>query len=141
MGLLDEDRHPPSWLADYGAIEADVDGLAEFADSLAAEVTGHYARHVEQVFTDLLPEGSAGVTGVADAAADPDTFPELAGFLGTHGIAARDTAYLMHFYQTATGAVATAAATVSARYRDVDALAAARLADVEAALDRVSPDA
>ncbi|MFY1634122.1 hypothetical protein ACN27F_12710 [Solwaraspora sp. WMMB335] len=121
MGLLDEDRHLPSWIRDYGALDVDAAALTEFAAALAAETADHYAGHVERVRADLQPPDiDAGQFGPAD-------FVELAGFVETHRTAARDTTHLLHFHGNAAGALADAVAIASGRYRSTDALAAARL--------------
>lgn len=121
--VIPEEDLPPTWLRDYGAVEADISRLEEFAAKLDAEVREHYAPHLTYVYNDMgvqIPPPYA-------------EFAELASFLTTHHMAAQDTTDLVHFYQNATGAFATAAAEVSARYRESDAFAAARVRDVDAA--------
>ena len=127
MRIPEEDL-PPSWLRDYGEIEADISRMEEFAHKLEAEVRENYAPHLTYVYDDMgvqIPPPYA-------------EFAELASFLRTHHTAAQDTTDMVHFYQNATGGFATAAAKVSERYRDADAFAAARVRDVEAAFDGTS---
>jgi len=127
VGLPEEDL-PPAWLRDYRAIEADITKMEEFAAKLDAEVRENYGPHLPYVLDDMQAR-------IPEAAPD---FGELAAFLTTHDIAARDTTNLVHFYQNATGGFASAATEVSHKYREVDAFAAASLADVEAALDQTA---
>lgn len=127
MALPEEDL-PPAWLRDYGAIEADISRMEEFAAKLDAEVRENYAPHLTYVYNDM---------GVQIPAPYAD-FTELASFLMTHHAAVTDTTDLVHFYQNATGDFATAATKVSAQYRESDAFAAARVSDVEAAFEGTS---
>jgi hypothetical protein len=124
MAVSNEDL-PPTWLRDYATIEADIQRMEEFAAKLDAEVRDNFAPHVAQIYDDMLVQLPHVYTD----------FPELVGFLEAHRASANDTADLIYFYREATAAFATAAGTVSARYRDADAFATARVSDVQAALD------
>jgi hypothetical protein len=125
---LPEDDLPPVWLRDYGVIEADIGRMEEFAAGLRAEVTGNYAPHLAAVYDDILVGLQAPATG----------FAELRDFLHAYRESTQLTADVTYFYQDATGGFATAAETVSARYRSSDAFASARLDEVVAALDKTS---
>jgi hypothetical protein len=124
MALPDEDR-PPSWLRDYGDIEADIGRMEEFATRLRAEVEQNYGPHLSYVYDDVLVQLPAPY----------EDFVELAGFVSAHMASVQNTADVVYFYRDATGGFATAAEKVSERYRSADAFAAARLTDVEAALN------
>ena len=124
MALPEEDL-PPSWLRDYGDIEADITRMEEFASKLENEVSQNYAPHLSYVYDDMLVE-------LPRPYAD---FTELAGFLAAHTASAQNTADVVYFYRDATGGFATAAKTVSQQYRSADAFSAARVSDVETALN------
>ncbi|HEY0698611.1 MAG TPA: hypothetical protein VGD43_12475 [Micromonospora sp.] len=127
MGIPEEDL-PPRWLRDYGAIEADISRMEEFAAKLRAEVTQNYAPHLEYVNEDMtvqLPPVPAG-------------FAELHSFLTAHRETMADTNEVVHHFRDATGGFATAAAEVSANYSNADAFSAARVRDVEQALDKTA---
>ena len=124
MALPDEDL-PPSWLRDYGDIEADITRMEEFASKLDNEVWQNYAPHLSYVYDDMLVE-------LPRPYAD---FTELAGFLAAHTASAQNTADVVYFYRDATGGFATAAKQVSEQYRSADAFSAARVSDVETALN------
>lgn len=127
MAIPDEDL-PPSWLRDYGDIEADISKMEEFAAKLHAEVTQNYAPHLEYVYEDMRAK-----------VPDPcDAFSELVTFLQTHHASQQATTNLVHFFRDATGGFATAASEVSASYGKADAFAHARVKEVEAALDKTA---
>jgi hypothetical protein len=56
-----------------------------------------------------------------------------------YGTCKAQTLNLLPHYAQATSQLAQAAATLAASYRDSDQLAAAKLADVQSALDRATP--
>lgn len=127
MGLPEEDL-PPSWLRDYGDIEADISKMEEFAAKLHAEVVDNYAPHLPYIYDAMaveLPQPSA-------------LFPELVSFLTTHQASQQATSDLVYFYRDATGGFATAAAEVSKNYGAADAFSAANVHDVEKALDQTA---
>ena len=126
--MLPEEGRAPSWLRDYATIEADITRMEEFARQLEHEVTANYAPHLAHVYDDILVSLPAPF---AD-------FQELVDFLTAHHTTVQNTADVVYFYRDATGGFATAARAVSERYRDVDTFAAARVADVSAALDRTA---
>jgi hypothetical protein len=118
----------PEWLGDYAQIEADIGRMEEFAARLQAEVVQNYAPHLPYVSDEMsvdLPEPGG-------------PFPELTDFLRNHRASALNTSDLVYFYQEATWGLATAAAEISARYGAADAFSAARVAEVEEALDRTA---
>ncbi|GAA1839600.1 hypothetical protein [Asanoa iriomotensis] len=130
MAQSNEDL-PPAWLRDYATIEADIQRLEEFATKLDAEVRDNLAPHVAPIFDDILAELPPAYTD----------FPELLLFLESHTATAQDTAYTVYYYQDVTGGFAVAAGEVSRNYRGSDAFAAARVTDVEAALDKTAAGA
>jgi hypothetical protein len=133
MAQSNEDL-PSSWLRDYATIEADIGRLEEFAAKLDAEVRDNFAPHVAPIFDDILAELPPAYTD----------FPELLDFLRSHAATAQDTAYTVYYYQDVTGGFAVAAGEVSRNYRETDAFAAAKVSDVQAALDKTAagaPDA
>ena len=127
MALSNEDL-PPAWLRDYTTIEADISRMEEFAAKLDAEVRDNFAPHLTPIFDDILTELPPAYTD----------FPELLGFLEHHAASAQDTAYTVYYYQDVTGGFAVAAGEVSRNYRGADAFAAARVDDVEAALNKTA---
>jgi hypothetical protein len=126
--VLPEEDLPPSWLRDYGQIEADVARMEEFAVKLRSEVEGNYAPHLDSVYADMLVELPA---------VNPE-FGELWSFLEAHKAAAQDTADNTYYYRDATGGFAVAAEKVSEQYRNSDAFSAARVSDVENALNQTA---
>jgi hypothetical protein len=127
MAIPEEDL-PPSWLRDYGNLEADISKMEEFAAKLHAEVTQNYAPHLEYVYDDMTVK-----------VPDPcDAFTELVTFLQTHHASQQATTNLVHFFRDATGGFATAASEVSANYDKADAFAHARVKEVETALDKTA---
>jgi hypothetical protein len=127
MALPEEDL-PPSWLRDYGDIEADITRMEEFASKLENEVSQNYAPHLSYVYDDML-------VSLPQPAGE---FGELVSFLAAHHASAQNTADNVYFYRDATGGFATAAKTVSEQYRSADAFSAARVADVESALNQTA---
>ena len=127
MAIPEEDL-PPSWLRDYGGIEADVTKMEEFAAKLHAEVTQNYAPHLQYVYEDMT----------AEVPAPYSAFAELVAFLQTHHTSQQATTNLVHFFRDATGGFATAASEVSANYGQADAFVHARVKEVEAALDKTA---
>ena len=122
--MIPEEDRPASWLRDYGGIEADIRQMSEFADRLQAEVERNYAPHLPYIADDM----TAVVPNPCDA------FVELVQFLHAHWETQQATANMVHDLGGATGHLASAAARIASGYQGADAFAAARVADVEAAL-------
>lgn len=129
---LPEDDLGPRWLRDYQSIEADISQMEEFAAKLASEVRDNYATHLPYVSESMTAEVPP-VSG---------NFPELLDFMLTHQ-RAQDLAHTnVYNYRDGTGRFATAAQTISERYRGSDAFAHARVNDVDRALgDPAAPTA
>lgn len=124
MAIPDGDRGS-RWLADYGAIEADIQRMEEFAAKLRAEVVNNYAPHFELVAQDLTAGHPA-----------PDArFAELAGFVQAHEVARVNTTNAIMYHGNETGGFAEAASRISQNYGGSDAFAHARVSVVEKALD------
>jgi hypothetical protein len=122
---IPEEDLGPKWLSDYGAIEADIQRMEEFAAKLRAEVMNNYAPHLELVAQDMtapVPQPKAG-------------FAELVGFLTAHQVAQVNTTDAIFYHRDRTGTFANAASKISDNYGMSDAFAHARVADVERALD------
>lgn len=126
MGPADD--RGPTWLGGYAQIEADISRMEEFATKLRAEVVDNYAPHLSHV-TDAM---------AVDLPEPAEPFSELTSFLQAHRASQLNTSDLVYFYQEATWGLAVAAAEVSKQYGAVDAFAAARAAEVEAALNRTA---
>ena len=125
--MIPEEDRGPAWLRDYGgAIEADIQRMEEFAAQLEAEVQQNYGPHMQKVVTDM----TAPLPGPAE------DFAELLSFMQTHQSAQQGTSVLITDVGNATGGFAFAAKEVSQNYGDADAFSAARVRDVETALDK-----
>jgi hypothetical protein len=129
--VIPEEDLPPSWLRDYGDIEADISRMEEFAKKLNNEVTNNYAPHLPYVFDDMLTELPSVYTD----------FPELHAFRETYRVTAQLTTNTVYNYRDATEGFATAAKTVSNQYQSSDAFSKARVTDVEAALNETAASA
>ena len=121
--MLPEDFRS-SWVSDYKNIEADISKMEDFADKVAAEVRHNYGPHAESLYEDMTAEIPSPYAA----------FAELSEFLVAHNKIEQDTATLVHDYQNATNGFASAADTISQKYRNADAFAAARVSDVNNAL-------
>lgn len=122
------DDPTPGWLSDYAQIEADIERMAEFAAVLRSEVVDNYAPRAMYVSDELA----------AELPEPPESFPELASFARVHKESQLNTSDLVYFYQEATWGLATAASDISARYGEADAFSAARVSEVEDALDQTA---
>ncbi|SIR37390.1 hypothetical protein [Micromonospora avicenniae] len=122
--MIPEEDRPEAWLRGYGAIDADIQQLREFADRLAAEVERNYAPHLSYIAQDV----TAPLPNPCDA------FIELVHFLQAHHETQQASVDMVWGVCGATGHLAAAAGTVADRYAGTDALSAARVADVENAL-------
>ena len=130
--MIPEEDRGPAWLRDYdttdfGAIEADIQAMEQFAAKLAANVKDSYAPHMstvsESMGTPLPPP--------------PGEFVELSSFLLAHREAQDVTHQNVYNYANGTQGFANAAADISKKYTGSDAFAHAKVADVDTALDRV----
>ena len=124
MALPEEDNGP-RWLSDYGDIEADINRMEEFAAKLAAEVRTNYATHLSQV-----------TQAMSTTLVSHEAFPELHGFMQAHRVAQEQTHANVYTYRDATGGFANAAGQISAQYRGADAFSAARVGDVNRAIQQ-----
>ncbi|MET7749825.1 hypothetical protein [Micromonospora sp. NPDC005367] len=122
--MIPEEERPAAWLRGYGAIDADIHQLREFADRLAAEVERNYAPHLSYIAQDV----TAPLPNPCDA------FIELVHFLQAHHETQQASVDMVWGVCGATGHLAAAAGTVADRYAGADAFSAARVADVENAL-------
>jgi len=121
MRLPDDDG--PRWLSDYGDIQADIDRMEQFAAKLAAEVRTNYATHLSQV-----------IQAMSTTLVSHEEFPELHSFMQAHKEAQDQTYANVYTYRDATGGFANAAGQISAEYRGADAFSAARVSDVNQAI-------
>jgi len=108
--MLPEEDLPPSWLRDYGQIEADVARMEEFAVKLRGEVEGNYAPHLDSVYADMLVE----------LPTPPAQFGELSAFILAHHETSQTAANNTFHFRDATGGFAIAAEKVSQQYRNVE---------------------
>jgi hypothetical protein len=122
--MIPEEDRPPAWLADYGAIDADIQAMADFAADLNKEVVDGYGPHLSLVTTSMLTPLPA---------ADPN-FPELQQFLDHHYEVQTATYSNAYNYRDSTGELATAAKTISTEYSGSDAFSRAQVNDVDKAL-------
>ncbi|WP_229399796.1 hypothetical protein [Micromonospora okii] len=122
--MIPEEDRPAPWLSGYGAIEADIRQMREFADKLHAEVERNYAPHLSYIADDM----KAQIPNPADA------FIELVHFLKAHNETQQATATMVWSVGGATGRLAAAAGRIATQYADADAFSAARVSDVERAL-------
>jgi hypothetical protein len=119
------DDGSPQWLGDYGMINVDLSGLDKFAGSVESEVEGNFRPHAERLFGVYL----YGVRfGVGNASADV-TAAKL-----KHRDCLSAAGEQLSGYAAAAQILIEAARQVAGRYRGVDALSAAKAADVDAAL-------
>ena len=125
--MIPEEDRGPEWLREYGFtnfgdIAADIDAMEQFALRLRADIEQNYLPHLTGVTDAMLtrlPEASA--------------FPELSEFLTSHELAQDTTQANVYNFANGTNRFATAAESISADYRGVDAFAHARVRDVEKA--------
>ena len=130
--MIPEEDRGPAWLRDYGttdfgAIEADIQAMEQFAAKLAANVKDSYAPHMASVSEAMaapLPSPPAG-------------FVELTSFLTAHNEAQDVTHQNVYNYANGTQGFATAAADISRQYSGADAFSHARVTDVNKAFDKV----
>lgn len=124
-----QENDGPAWLrnygsTDFGAIEADIAAMEEYARRLAADVQDNYVPHMagvtEAMLTELPPPAA--------------TFPELVEFMTEHQAAQDTTQTNVYNFANGTNRFATAAQEISAEYQGADAFAQARVRDVETAL-------
>jgi hypothetical protein len=130
--VIPEEDRGPAWLRDYGttdfgAIEADIRAMEQFAAKLAANVKDSYAPHLSTVSDSML-------TRLPDP---PGEFVELLSFLTAHNEAQDVTHQNVYNYANGTQGFASAAADISKKYEGSDAFAQARVTDVDRAFDKV----
>jgi hypothetical protein len=124
--MIPEEDRGPAWLRDYGytdfgAIEADIAAMEEFAKRLRADVETNYVPHLTSVTDRMLTE-------LPPPAA---TFPELVGFLEEH-VRVQDATHInVYNFANGTNTFATAAQEISREYDGSDAFAQARVGDVD----------
>ncbi|RZU50246.1 hypothetical protein EV385_2012 [Krasilnikovia cinnamomea] len=126
--MIPEEDRPPAWLADYGAIEADIQAMEDFATGLAKEVDSGYGPHLDLVTASML-------TPLPGA----PNFPELQAFLTHHHEVQSVTYSNTYNFRDGTGQFADAAKTISHEYRGSDAFSRARVNDVDRAFDAAQP--
>lgn len=123
-----EADQPPVWLRDLTGIEADIHELTQLARVLDAELRHNYVPHLAAIDDDVVVEPPAPAA----------EFPELCAFLETHRVAQINTMNNTYAFRDATGGFALAADEISRRYAGSDVFSAARVGDVEAALNRTA---
>lgn len=124
LGIPNEDLGP-GWLRDYQSIEADLQGMKDFAAALHAELEKSYLPHREQVNREMVVEGSR-----------PDErFRELCHLLDRHWFSRTIATALLTEHGNATWTLATTAQTVSDRHGDADGMAKARGEDIQRYMD------
>jgi hypothetical protein len=114
---------------DFGSIAADIDAMEDVAAALSQEVEHGYTPCLSRVTTSMTTQ----LVG-----APPDIFPELDAFMTAHHDAQLTTYSNAFNFRDGTGHFATAAKTVSDKYRGSDAFARASVNDVNKALDSAS---
>ncbi|WP_051798166.1 hypothetical protein [Catenuloplanes japonicus] len=124
MGIPDEDLGP-SWLHDYGRIEADIEAMSQFAHHLIDEIQHNYTPHATRVIADME----------SDHPPTAAEFEEHARFLGAHETAMRASTDNVYWYIEGGTRLSNAAAEVSSRYADADAFSLAQTKDVLEALN------
>ncbi|HZM74766.1 MAG TPA: hypothetical protein VFC19_03515 [Candidatus Limnocylindrales bacterium] len=141
MGLPEEDKGP-AWLRDWGSktgftgtdsfsgyvdgqsLAVDIDSLVAFANALQAEHEQDFRPHVREVFE-----------GMAAEPAGPDArFIELNEVMLHHRDMLVQTSTALANHDTAIMAFCAAARAISEEYRGADAMAAAKVSDIEQTL-------
>jgi hypothetical protein len=118
--IPDEDLGP-TWLRDYGSIEADLRGMQDYANALRDELERSYLPHRERVSADMR----------TPAATPASQFVELVELLTAHQNSQVITASLLTEHGNATYTFSAAAKTISTSYGDSDGLAVAKAKDIE----------
>ncbi|WP_067508458.1 hypothetical protein [Actinoplanes sp. TFC3] len=127
--LIPEEDRAPAWLSDYGAIEADISAMEDFAKALTSEVADGYDPHVTQVaqvMKDDLPTGFP-------------RFVEMGHFLSRHNEVKNETLANTYNFGIGTSNAAAAAAKISDDYKASDAFAYATVNDVKDAFAESAP--
>ena len=130
--MIPEEDRGPAWLrdygyADFGQIEADITAMEKFASQLSANVKGSYAPHLSTV-------SDAMSTRLPDP---PGEFVELVSFLTLHNEAQNVAHQNVYNYANGTQRFATAAEDISRTYSGADAVAHAKVSDVDKAFAKV----
>jgi hypothetical protein len=126
--VIPEEDRGPAWLSDYGAIEADIQQMEDFAKALTSEVTDGYDPHASQVAQVMAYDL-------------PTAFPrflEMGDFLTQHNEVKNVTLANTLNFSTGTSQAAVAAQEISADYKSSDAFAYATVNDVKDAFDNPS---
>lgn len=131
--MIPEEDQGPTWLRDYGhtdfgAIEADIAAMQEFAAKLQEDVRGNYAPYLQGVTDAMLTQLPIPNPG----------FEELTSFLETHRIAQDVTQQNVYYYAPGTANLATVVQGVSEQYRGSDAFAQAKVSDVHAQFKKLA---
>ncbi|MEV0902203.1 hypothetical protein [Actinoplanes sp. NPDC049802] len=109
---------------DFGAIEADINAMEQFAAKLKADIEHNYAPYADAVSNTMIKKL-------------PDTdFYELHLFLYRHDQVQIATQMNVAGYTDGTYKFASAAKGISEQYRGSDAFSRAKVADVEAQFER-----
>ncbi|GAA0417143.1 hypothetical protein Aca07nite_07980 [Actinoplanes capillaceus] len=122
---MSEARDSAGWLGnvdytDFGAIEADINAMEQFAAKLKQDIELNYAPYADAVSTTMIKQL-------------PDTpFYELHLFLYRHDQVQIATQMNVAGYTDGTYKFASAASGISEQYRGSDAFSRAKVADVEA---------
>jgi hypothetical protein len=127
-GNQDSSEGTPAWLSDYQPIEIDVSTLERFAKALQDEVDLNLRPHMAGIFDGLDPATSPF--------AHRADFLELQNAWYTYGTRKAQTMNVVQSFADATAQLAEAARILAANYRTSDRLAAAKLTDVQQALNQ-----
>lgn len=126
---LSEYRDSPGWLGnveytDFGAIEADINAMEQFAAQLKFDIEQHYAPYADAVSDTMIKQL-------------PETnFYELHLFLYAHDQVQIATQMNVAGYTDGTYKFASAASGISEQYRGADAFARAKVSDVTAQFEK-----
>ncbi|AGL20990.1 hypothetical protein [Actinoplanes sp. N902-109] len=126
--MIPEEDRGPAWLSDYGAIEADIQQMEDFAKALTAEVAKGYDPHANQV-AQVMAEDL------------PTAFPrftEMSAFMTQHNEVKNVTLANTLNFSEGTNRFAGAAQQISSEYKTSDAFAHATVSDVKEAFDNPS---
>ena len=114
---------------DFGAIEADIDAMREFATKLQTTVQQNYVADMERISTGMMTEVSAS-----------PAFYELHSFFTAHREVMDVTHTNVYAFGEGTDAFAGAAKDISRKYSGSDAFSKAQVGDVQDELGMVSND-
>ncbi|MFI5932846.1 hypothetical protein [Actinoplanes sp. NPDC051494] len=126
--MLPEEDRGPAWLSDYGAIEADIQAMEDFAKGLASEVSKGYDPHFQKVEAAMKIQLPLG---------DP-RFKELVSFMEQHHRVQTQTFDNAYYFAPGTTQAALAAGEIGKAYQGSDAFTHANLQDVDKAFEQVA---